>query len=145
MDYLPIEKLTPRGIYRLKARNLSYGVWNGEKFVGLRDKFGFRLDACEVPYYTAFPLEFVGMLPEGLSTVECWAPVDEETGRDVGFDRPIAEGGRGWFFVDTNEANVNIQPRGYQNQPLFDYLVKFEMEKGTITQARLDRFKHEED
>ena len=52
------------GIYEVKSRNLVWAVWDGYRWIGLRNKFGWRLDASEV---TVRPLRFIEMLPTGIS------------------------------------------------------------------------------
>jgi hypothetical protein len=37
----PVTPLVPRGIYRIRSRNLDVGVWNEtDGFIGIREKFG---------------------------------------------------------------------------------------------------------
>lgn len=38
----PISDMDERGLYKLKSRNLHVGIWTGEGFVGIREKFGER-------------------------------------------------------------------------------------------------------
>lgn len=41
--YIPLDKCIKRGIYRIRSRNLSIGLFDGEKgFIGIRTKFGDR-------------------------------------------------------------------------------------------------------
>ena len=44
-NYIKIDKCIKRGLYRLNSRNLSFGVFKGEGFIGIRTKFG------DVPQY----------------------------------------------------------------------------------------------
>lgn len=70
------------GIYRLKARNMICGVWNGLTFIGIREKFGQRfLDESEVPYSTAFPLEKLGMVSANVR-LRAYVLVENATLRD---------------------------------------------------------------
>jgi hypothetical protein len=119
-------------IYRLRARNIRYGVWDGDsQFIGIRDKFGLRLDAESLddpefaPYNTAVALERVGEVPEGIELSDYLPTVDATTGRRVIFCRPLDQGGRGWVFVDTDEPSVEIRPVTRMNQQLFDVLRPF--------------------
>ena len=48
--------------------------------------------------------------------------VDAVTQRPVAFDKPVMDGGRGWYFMDTDEASLAISPRTIENEALFDYL-----------------------
>lgn len=34
------DELVRGAIYRIRSRNLGFGVWNGEGFIGIREKFG---------------------------------------------------------------------------------------------------------
>ena len=69
---IPMAELKLRGVYSLCARNISAGVWNGEVFIGIREKFGHLRLAGEFPteaghaHATAKPVELLGMLPEGI-------------------------------------------------------------------------------
>ena len=66
-NYIERADLEVGAIYRLKARNLICGVWDGRVFIGIREKFDNRyLDTCEVPFETAFPLVRLGAVPEGI-------------------------------------------------------------------------------
>jgi hypothetical protein len=81
---IPSAELKVRGVYSLFARNLSAGVWNGEAFLGLREKFGLRIDAefpfdCGTPFATAKPVELLGMLPETIE-MRAWDPVPGRPG-----------------------------------------------------------------
>ncbi len=67
---IKLEACEHRKLYRLLARNLRIGVWDGgrQEFVGIRTKFGRRFldsenhwDAEE--FATASPLEVLGELP----------------------------------------------------------------------------------
>jgi len=48
--------------------------------------------------------------------------VDDETQRPVEFDRPVDQGGRGWYFVDTGESSLEIMASAVPNKPLFEFL-----------------------
>ena len=83
-----------RRLYRLDARQLTYGVFdkNMGGFIGIRKKFDKRfLDSenhweCE-KFATAKPLEALGMLPEGIECSESNNPtlfewLDQQIPRD---------------------------------------------------------------
>ncbi len=53
-------------------------------------------------------------------------PVDKITGRDVAFNKPITDGGKGWFFKDTGESSRNIFSIVFNNKRLFEFLEKIE-------------------
>ena len=68
---IPIEELKDGYVYKILARNASYGIWNEERktFVISRFKFGmnymfeeYHWDASET-YGTAQPIEEVGKAP----------------------------------------------------------------------------------
>jgi len=75
---IPIDQMIPRGVYKIKCRNLSYGVWNpnDKGFIGIREKFGDRFLFTEyhydtgVPYGTVREAEFVSMLPDHILLAE---------------------------------------------------------------------------
>ena len=76
---IPLEACKHRGVYRIKARNITIGVFDEpwKTFIGIREKWGRRfLDReyhwdCGPPHGTATPLEELPVtLPEdmGLDT-----------------------------------------------------------------------------
>lgn len=126
---IPMAECRKGGVYKIRSRNLSIGVYAGEGgFIGIRQKLGARYLFVEFHhevdrrYGTVLPDDFLGMLPEGIELRTHVPTVDKATNRLVDFDRPIAEGGRGWYFMDTGEANEDIHPIAYTYKPLFDYL-----------------------
>jgi hypothetical protein len=73
---IPIPELQVRGVYKVKGRNFSYGIWTGERFLGRRYKFNWFLTEEQHhdsdPYYgTVMPLTFLCLCPDflDLSTV----------------------------------------------------------------------------
>ncbi len=126
-----------RSVYKLLSRNLSFGVFDGKtRFIGIRTKFGRKFLDTEdhwdtgPPFGTARPEEDIGVtVPEEISLHVCeneGIPIDKITGRDISFDRPISNGGKGWFFKDTGESNINISPIYLENRKLFEFLEKME-------------------
>jgi hypothetical protein len=132
-----VKDLEPRRLYRIRSRNLKVAVWTGSEFLGLRNKFWhLRLDE-EYAHEEAGIFRTVSAaeplphwLPEEIPLVRAFPAVDQDTGRAVDFDLPIADGGRGWFFLDTDEASEAIRPVSYQNQELFDFLRALELSMG---------------
>lgn len=131
-----------RRVYKLISRNLSFGVFDGKtRFIGIRTKCGRRFLDTEdhwdtgPPFGTARPEEDTGIVvPEEIILHVCeneGIPVDKITGRDVSFDKPVSDGGKGWFFKDTGESNENISPIAFQNRKIFEFLDKIEKEKFT--------------
>jgi len=62
VQYIPVEGLSKNVEYYCLARNFNVGLWDGEKFIYMRDKFGSTfLDAEQhwdslAPFGTAKPL-----------------------------------------------------------------------------------------
>jgi hypothetical protein len=135
-EYIKVEDCVDRGLYRISSRNLVYGVYcaTSNGFIGIRMKFEnqylfteFHWDAGE-PFGTVCPLKFIEMCP--LTDIrESEDTFDEKTNRLVAFDKPIADGGKGWYYLDTGEVSQNIRPTSRTNQPLFDWLKKKELEQ----------------
>lgn len=133
MDVIPLSQCVKGHVYELHSRNLIRGVFDGETgFIGIRTKFDSRYLFTEYhheigpPHGTAAPLAHLGALPEGIGVYEYEQSVDRASGRPVAFDRPVAVGGRGWYYTDTNEADQTIRSVMPLNQPLFDYLDSLE-------------------
>jgi hypothetical protein len=111
---------------------LSHGVYNQKDkgFIGIRTKFGDRYLFTELhwdsneSFGTVKPKEDLGPIPEGIPIKEALDTIDKKTGRVVDFDKPVMDGGRGWFFVDTGEASRDIFPCRKTNKVLFEYLDK---------------------
>ena len=134
--YIALEDCKDRFLYRLKSRNLSFGVFNKKQngFVGIREKFGARYLATEyhydtgAPFGTACPLEELEEMPVGLEAVEAFeGAVDGETKRMVAFDKAAAaEGKWGWYFIDTGEYSEQIRAYGISNPKLKEWLEKID-------------------
>ena len=133
---ISLSRCKKRRVYKLLSRNLLFAVFDGEtRFIGIRTKFGSRFLDTEdhwdtgPPFGTARPEEDTGVdIPEDiiLRVYENEGnPVDKITGRSVAFDKPISEGGKGWFFTDTGESGINISPTYFENKLLFAFLDKF--------------------
>lgn len=125
-NYIALENCVPRRVYRLHSRNLLLGVYDGKNgFIGVRQKFGSRYLFTEYHYDTgggtAWPLTEVCDVPPEIALLE-GSSCDSVTGRPTAFDRPIKNGGRGWYFLDTGEASEAIRSEFRQNEPLFDFL-----------------------
>lgn len=142
---VPLPECVPRRLYKLSSRNLRLGVFDGKTgFIGIREKFGHHYLFTEyhwdtgAPYGTVSGVVDTGIdMPVGVPLVDHGPTIDRETmerekiNREVAFDRPIADGGRGWYFKDTNEASQAIHPMGLGNGALFDWLNEKEKELGT--------------
>jgi hypothetical protein len=75
---IPLEDLEVRGVYILRARNLTMGVWTGSAWVGIREKFGnLGLDQSEVPGDdntpgSAYAITHIATLPKAMSLSSDW-------------------------------------------------------------------------
>ena len=128
-DTIALAACRPRAIYRIQSRNLRIGVFDGvDGFIGIREKLGSRYLATEyhwdrgAPLGTARPLEKIGDLDSSIELVERFGAIDTRTGRPVAFDRPVAAGGRGWVYLDTDEPDQDIRPQSVPNTVLFAVL-----------------------
>ena len=131
--YIPLEECEDRVLYRINCRNLTFGVFNKENngFIGIREKFGAKYLFTEyhfdtgAPFGTVKPYKKLGLLPNNIDALEVYPhDIDRETKRPVMFDKPKADGGKGWYFLDTGEADENIKPCQPTNKKLFDWLDK---------------------
>jgi len=136
VNYLPLNKCKDRYLYQINSRNLSYGIYNEKTkgFIGIRNKF--RQDYLFTEYHydngppfgTVFPKKELGKIPDNLELKETLNTIDHKSKRPVDFDKPISEGGRGWFYKDTGESDKNIRPIAVNNDKLFEYLKGIENE-----------------
>jgi len=126
-----------RRVYRLLSRNLQFGAFDGNiSFIGIRTKCGSRFLDTEdhwdtgPPFGTAHPEEDTGIdVPKDIilhPRENEGIPIDKITGRNVAFDKPISDGGKGWFFKDTGESSTGIYPIAFDNKRLFEFLDKIE-------------------
>lgn len=122
-------------VYKLRSRNLSYGIWNGKDgFVGIRTKFGDRFLDIEfhwdVGHGTVMDAVDTGIdIPNDISTVMYLDTIDESTKRSVAFDKEVKVGGKGWYFKDTGIRDESIMPVSVRNKKLFDFLDSFVKDK----------------
>lgn len=121
-DCVPLAECKPGRLYKIRCRNLLMGVFNGKEgsqagFIGIREKFNSKYLFTEyhhetgAPFGTVFGVIDTGVdIPEGMLLAEhlpgSW---DSKTGREVEFDKPVAEGGKGWYFKDTGEPDQSIR------------------------------------
>jgi len=131
---IPMNECIPRRLYEIHCRNLILGVYDGnEGFIGIREKFGSEYLFTEFHYDQGAPFGTVdgqidtGIdLPENIELANYGKSLDRDTMREVYFDKPVADGGRGWVFVDTDEPDENIRPALVQNEDLFNWLKEME-------------------
>lgn len=131
MDYIPLNECIKGHLYRIHSRNLTMGVFNGKDgFIGIRKKFDslylfteFHWDVPAGCFATVRPLEDLSVVPESIPLTEDLGTVDEHTGRAVYFDRPVADGGRGWLYRDTDEPVIkNDGIFGQPNTALYNWI-----------------------
>jgi hypothetical protein len=140
MERVPISECVPRRLYRLKCRNLTLGVYDGNQgFIGIREKFSSKFLFTEYhwdqgpPYGTVYGVVDTGIdLPDHIQLCESPGTIDSVTNRWVQFDKPVADGGRGWYFADTGEASQDIRPVGKKNEALFDWLIERGGDSGEV-------------
>lgn len=127
---IPLGRCKDRAVYEIRCRNLVVGVFVKARggFIGIREKFGSRYLFMEyhydtgAPFGTVWPLKKLSMAPKDIPLSEHLETVDKTTMRCVEFDRPIADGGRGWYFLDTGEASGRIHAVTLPNKKLFKFL-----------------------
>jgi len=123
-------------LYRTMSTWIGHGVYDGDSgFIGIREKFDreflmtdYHVDAEG----SAIPLEEICAVPDGIEIIEnkkgTW---DSFSGREMLFDKPKSEGGRGHYFKDTGEAPIEGEmycPCIVSNEKLFDWLMEKDKE-----------------
>lgn len=129
---IPLNELEPRGIYKLWARNLILGVWTGDQWIGIREKFGsLFLDSCEVPGDDTTPgsaraYERIGVLPNGIEMRTQVEPFCETCRTPVYWIPSKPEGPSFGTWVHRVYSAWCDKPRPVapMYQPLFDYLTE---------------------
>lgn len=153
-EWIDPAELFDRGVYRIRSRNLPYGVYRAATrgFIGIREKMGsvylfeeYEWDASTT-YGTARALDYMGQLPDEIEMRETNPTECETCGQPCVYDDDLKEK---WMAEGLNpgqfpyspwecqgEPCENPQPfrRGYV--PLFDYLmgVDPEMTRCTVCQ-----------
>lgn len=133
---VPLPECVAGRLYKIMSRNLVLGVFDGKTgFIGIREKFGHEYLFTEFhwdtgpPFGTVSGVEETGVsLPSEIRLAEDLGTIDAATGRMVAFDKPVANGGRGWYFTDTDEPSEEIRPVNVSNGALFDWLMQKERE-----------------
>lgn len=132
---IPLKDCKPGYLYRLRARNILYGVYNGKQsFIGIRDKFNNQYLDAELHYEasrhfgTATPLEELVQCPiEDLRTngdTECGECGAKMKYVHWGPDNPRPDGNTfpgKWQHLDKPECG-KLDPCSNMNRPLFDWL-----------------------
>lgn len=132
---IPMAACIKGRLYKFNARNFFVGVYDGDQgFIGIRTKFGGRFLDTEYhwdqgpPYGTVREVEDTGIdCPTDIRLRTDLGTVDRITGRPMEFDRPVKDGGRGWYFTDTGEAvGPDAKPCRDSNRALLQWLEQYE-------------------
>jgi hypothetical protein len=128
----------PRGVYRIKSRNLRLGVYapgiHAGGFIGLREKFGSEYLFTEYhwdtgpPFGTVTPTELLGELPENIHATEYLPQTRCSTcGESLTFvpDEPPHRTPGTWVH-DARSDCEEAWPVLDQYEPLFVYLQNYE-------------------
>ena len=137
-NYIRLDQCKDRVLYRIHSRNLEYGIYCEEEkgFIGIREKFGYKYLFTEyhwdtgAPYGTVKPQEELFIIPEELVLKESLGTVDSNTNRLIEFDKPIKEGGKGWYFIDTKDSVQDVRPVSVENKDLFYFLTNIQNSNG---------------
>lgn len=81
MNLIPVEALEVGRLYRIRSRNLSVGVWTGDKyggFIGIREKFGHEYLFTEYHRDTGGHHGTVTQMEATEHTVPEGVPISEE-------------------------------------------------------------------
>ena len=114
----------PREVWMVRGRNIQFGVWTGESWIGIREKFGsLFLDDCEVPGHTCFPVRYVDRLPDEIQMRCTFDAVCQHCDEPVDFDR---ERETRWQHTSAIDCGHRVMPIAKRYQPLFDYLTRIE-------------------
>ena len=126
MIHIPYLNCKVNSVYTLRARNLSLGVFTADgTFVGLRTKFDSVFLDQELHFDrggSARPLELIASIPDDIPLTLSLGTYDLNTGLIVAFDKPIADGGKGWFYIKDGVPSKEIRPCSKSNTKLFNYL-----------------------
>lgn len=151
--YILIPDLIIGHVYRLRCRNLTFGAYDGKQFVGIREKFDrLFLDSEDhwdtgAPHGTAYPIEDLGALPDGVSPREFLGNVCKKTGRSIVWDaeryHPIRPENKGnWVYVDTRETIPEYpesQALMLDNKALYDYMLALDTPERARRKAEWER------
>lgn len=115
-----------KDVYLLNSRNLKFGVFTKSgTFIGLRNKFGDIFLDQELHIDrggTATALKKICTINDNIPLAISLGVYDLKTKLMVEFDKPISDGGKGWYFVDTGLSSQDIMPCSKQNDALFFYM-----------------------
>lgn len=126
-NYLPLDQMRDRGVYRLRARNFSLGAFNAatKGFVGIRFKFDseylfeeYHYDTG-APFGTVTPIEFVCLLPENVEAREYYPTECKNCGALAYWD---ADATPPAWAEKTDTPCGNTEPLTRTYTPLQDFL-----------------------
>lgn len=126
-ERIPIGQCVKGRVYKLRSRNLAFGVYDGEGgFIGIRTKFNDRYLFTELHWDciigTVRNQVDTGVdVPSDIEVKEDLGTIDRKTGRPVAYDM-----GNEWFFTDTGEYSEDIHAATKHNKSLFRFLEKVE-------------------
>lgn len=141
IKYIPMEQCVRGGVYRIRARNLSVGVYDGNQgFIGIRCKFDHLYLFTEYhwdqgpPYGTVHPIEKIGDLPAEIPCQEVMGnyAINPVTGQEEEVKRHDLTAGetphgerRGFvdeWAKDGTRLPDDLYPYLKDNQQLFEFL-----------------------
>lgn len=128
-NYINLSLCKERGVYKLVSRNLSLGIFTNNYFIGIREKFNTKYLSAEIHHDangTAKPIELIEYTPSNLELKIFLGTYDKISGKEVKFDCPVSDGGKGWFFVENGLSSLDIIPIAKNNANLFNYLNKIQ-------------------
>lgn len=129
-ETIPLSDCKPGHVYRLRSRNLLFGVFNGSTgFIGIREKFGARFLFTEFHYDkhgTVLPQEDLGPLPEGIEGRESEPTIDPQTDRLLEFRPDPQLPGRGKWHYSDDGSLFEGRPHRPPNTALFEFLEQIE-------------------
>lgn len=125
-----MEECVTGRVYQLRCRNLRFGVYDGKgAFFGIRSKWGedyidreFHWDKS-IHHGTVIGIKDLGFnIPDDVPIVRSLGTEDRKSGRELEFDKPVADGGKGWYYTDTDEVCSDANPVSIPNAELFRFL-----------------------
>lgn len=147
--YIPVEQCIPRGIYEIRARNFSVGIFTSGKeegrqgFIGIRQKFDNRYLFTEYHYDTgggvgtAMPIRLLGMVENphiqlwerypGTICGYCGESVEFREELKGAFD-PLSQDYTSWPWVHVTTAGCSARPDPWGRStyhPLFQLLEEY--------------------
>lgn len=126
---IPLHQCKHGYLYKIEGRVLSHGVFNDYKrnFIGVaNNKVEVEIHKeASLHYGSAIPIEEIEKIPEDIVVADHLGTIDKVTGRPIEFDRPICDGGRGWYYLDTKlTCTGDKNPIRVPNEKLISYIKK---------------------